>query len=100
MIRKQDLNKNWSNLSTILLDSLPRNMQEDEKEWAVYHWNLVVGKEIANVSTVEKITQGTLHVHVQGAEWLPAIKSLKNKIIQELNSKAGKHLIEKIKLKT
>ena len=96
MIRKQDLNKNWSDLSTVLLDSLPKNLQDDQKEWAIYQWNLVVGKEIANVSTIDKITQSTLHVRVQGTEWLPVIESLKNKIIQELNSRAGKHLVEKI----
>ena len=98
MIRKQNLNKNWSNLSSVLFESLPENLQEDEKEWLAYHWSLVVGKEIAAVSVVEQISRRTLSVKVQGSEWLKALEGLKTKFIQELNSRAGKQLIEKIKL--
>jgi len=100
MIRKQNLNKNWSNLSSVLFESLPENLQEDEKEWLAYHWSLVVGKEIAAVSVVEQISRRTLSVKVQGSEWLLALESLKKKIIEELNKRAGKQLIEKIKLTT
>ena len=98
MIRKQNLNKNWSNLSSVLFESLPENLQEDEKEWLAYHWSLVVGKEIAAVSVVEQISRRTLSVKVQGSEWLQALEGLKAKFIQELNSRAGKQLVEKINL--
>ena len=99
MIRKQDLNKNWSDLSSVLFESLPESLQNDQQEWLSYHWNLVVGKEIADISNIDKITKGTLYIWVQGKEWLPAMESLKKKIIQEINSRAGKNLVEKIKLK-
>ena len=99
MIRKQDLNKNWSDLSSVLFESLPESLRNDQQEWLSYHWNLVVGKEIADISNIDKITQGTLYILVQGKEWLPAMESLKKKIIQEINSRAGKNLVEKIKLK-
>jgi predicted nucleic acid-binding Zn ribbon protein len=99
MIRKQDLNKNWSDLSTVLFESLPESLQEDQQEWLSYHWNLVVGKEIADISSIDKITKNTLYIRVQSKEWLPALESLKRKIIQEINSRAGKNLVENIKLK-
>ena len=99
MIRKQDLNKNWSDLSSVLFESLPESLRNDQQEWLSYHWNLVVGKEIADISNIDKITQSTLYIRVQGKEWLPALESLKKKIIQEINSRAGKNLVEKIKLK-
>ena len=99
MIRKQDLNKNWSDLSSVLFESLPESLKNDQQEWLSYHWNLVVGKEITDISNIDKITQGTLYIRVQGKEWLPALESLKKKIIQEINSRAGKNLVEKIKLK-
>ena len=99
MIRKQDLNKNWSDLSSVLFESLPESLQDDQQEWLSYHWNLVVGKEIAAISRIDKITQGTLHIRVQGTEWLPALESLKKKIIQEINSRAGKTLVKNIKLR-
>tara|TARA_Y100001960_G_scaffold148154_1_gene156632 strand:- start:332 stop:688 length:357 start_codon:yes stop_codon:yes gene_type:complete len=98
MIRKQNLNKNWSDLGSVLIDSLPEILQKDEKEWLGYQWNLVVGKEISGISFVDKIAQGTLHIRVQGAEWLPALESLKQKFILELNSSVGKQLVSKIKL--
>jgi predicted nucleic acid-binding Zn ribbon protein len=100
MIRKQDLNKNWSDLSSVLFESLPESLQDDQLEWLSYHWNLVVGKEIAGISSIDKITQGTLHIRVQGTEWLPALEGLKKKIIQEINSRAGKNLVKNIKLRT
>ena len=99
MIRKQDLNKNWSDLSSVLFESLPESLRNDQQEWLSYHWNLVVGKEIADISNIDKITQRTLYIRLQGKEWLPAMESIKKKIIQEINSRAGKTLVEKIKLK-
>jgi predicted nucleic acid-binding Zn ribbon protein len=99
MIRKQDLNKNWSDLSSVLFESLPESLQDDQQEWLSYHWNLVVGKEIAYISNVDKIAKETLHIRVQNTEWLPALESLKKKIIQEINSRAGKNLVKNIKLK-
>jgi predicted nucleic acid-binding Zn ribbon protein len=99
MIRKQDLNKNWSDLSSVLFESLPKSLQVDQQEWLSYHWNLVVGKEIAYISYVDKITKDNLHIRVQSVEWLPALESLKKKFIQEINSRAGKNLVKNIKLK-
>ena len=98
MIRKQNLNKNWSKLSSVLFESLPENVQKDQVEWLTYHWSLVVGTEIAAISVVEQISRKTLYVRVQSSQWLQVLEGLKKKIIKELNSRAGKQLIEKIKL--
>ena len=98
MIGKRDLNKNWVNLNSVLFESLPEHLQEDQKDWVAYHWNLVVGTRIAAISRVEGISCRTLNVRVQGSEWLKALEGLKTKFTQELNSRAGKQLIEKIKL--
>ena len=98
MIRKHDLNKNWSNLSSVLYESLPEDLQKNQKEWLAYHWSLVVGNNIAAISIVDQISGKTLHVRVKGLEWLQAMEGLKKEIVQELNSRAGKQLIEKIKL--
>ena len=100
MIRKQNLNKNWSNLGSVLSDSLPEDLQKDQKEWLKYQWNLIGGKEISGVSSIDKIVKGTLHVRVQSAEWLPPLESLKKRFILEINSRAGKQLVSKIKLIT
>ena len=99
MIRKQDINKNWSDLSSVLFQLLPESLQDDQQEWLSYHWNLVVGKEIAYISNVDKIAKDTLYIRVQGTEWLPALESLKKKLIQEINNRAGKNLVKNIKFK-
>ena len=98
MIRKKELNQNWSNFKSVLFESLPKNLQQDQKEWLAYHWNLAVGKEIAEISIVETIAYKTLQVRVKDAEWLPVLKGLEKEIAQRLNSRAGKLIIKKIKL--
>ena len=76
-------------MSSVLFESLPENLQEDQKEWLVYHWSLVVGTQIAAVSVVKQISRKTLYISVKDSEWLQALEGLKKKIIQELNSRAG-----------
>jgi len=98
MIRKQDLNKNWSSLNSVLVESLPENFKENEKEWLSYQWNLAVGAEIADISNVERVSRKTLHVKVKSSEWLQTLESLKQEILLKLNSGAGKQLLEQIKL--
>jgi len=71
----------------------------NQQEWLTYHWNLVVGKEISGVSTIDKLTRGTLHVRVEGKEWVPILDSLKSKIIQEINSRADEPLLNSIVFK-
>ena len=98
MIRKQNLNKNWSDLGSVLTESLPENLQKNQKEWWGYQWNLTVGKEISRISSIDQIAQGVLHVRVKSGEWLPVLESLKEKIICELNSRAGNQHVRKIKI--
>jgi predicted nucleic acid-binding Zn ribbon protein len=95
---KQNLSSNWSGMRSVLLQSLPDEIftQGNKQEWLTYHWNLVVGEEIAEVSTIDKIARGKLHVRVKGKEWLPVLDSLNKKIIQEINSRAGESLLNGI----
>ena len=98
MIRKQNLNKNWSDLGSVLKNSIPETLQKDQKEWWGYQWNLTVGKEISRISSIDRMAQGVLCVRVKNGEWLPALESLKEKIVCELNSRAGEKLVRKIKI--
>ena len=98
MIRKQNLNKNWFDLGSVLTDSLPEKLQKDQKEWWGYQWNLTVGQEISRISSIDKIVQDVHHVRLKSVEWLPALESLKGKIICELNSRAGEQRVRKIKI--
>ena len=93
---------NWSEIRSVLFRSLPDEMfsKENRKEWLIYHWNLVVGKEISEVSSLDKVSCGILHVWVEGKEWVPVLEPLKMKIIQEINSRASESLLNGIVFKT
>ena len=98
MIRKQNLNKNWSDLGSVLTNSIPETLQKDQKEWWGYQWNLTVGNELSLISSVDRIAQGVLYVRVKSGEWLPVLESLKGKIVYELNSRASEQRVRKIKI--
>ena len=103
MVRKlkQGSSRNWSEIRSVLFQSLPDEIfsKGNQKEWLTYHWNLVVGKEIAEASSIDKVTKGILHVKVKGKEWVPVLDSLKKKIMQEINSRAGESLLNGIVFK-
>ena len=98
MIRKQNLNKNWSDLGSVLTNSIPERLQKDEKEWWGYQWNLTVGNEISKITSIDRMAQGVLYVRVKSGEWLPALESLKEKIVFELNSRTREQRVNKIKI--
>ena len=98
MIRKQNLNKNWSDLESVLTNSIPETLQKGQIEWWGYQWNLAVGDEISKITSIDKMVQGVLHVRIKSGEWLPALESLKEKIVCELNSRAGEQRVSKIKI--
>jgi predicted nucleic acid-binding Zn ribbon protein len=95
---KQNSSKNWSEIRSVLFQSLPDEIfsEGNQLEWLTYHWNLIVGKEIAEVSAIDKVTRKVLYVRVKGKEWVPVLDSLKKKIMQEINSRAGEPLLNSI----
>ena len=98
---KRDSSGNWSEIRSVLFRSLPDEMfsKENQKEWLIYHWNLVVGREISAISTLDKLSRGILLVRVKGKEWVPVLEPLKKIFIQEINSRAGECLLNSIVFK-
>ncbi len=99
---KQSSSRSWSEIRLVLFQSLPGETfsKTNQREWLTYHWNLVVGKEISGISTIDKVARGgILHVRVEGKEWVPVLDPLKNKIMQKINSRAGEPLLNGIVFK-
>jgi hypothetical protein len=98
---KNSSSRNWSEIRSVLFKSLPDEIfsKENQKEWLTYHWNLVVGKEISRISTIDKVSRGILYVRVEGKEWVSVLEPLKIKIMQEINSRAGDLLLNSIVFK-
>tara|TARA_B100001123_G_C14872837_1_gene852702 strand:- start:219 stop:539 length:321 start_codon:yes stop_codon:yes gene_type:complete len=95
---KQNSSQNWSEIRSVLFRVFPDKIfsKENQIEWLTYHWNLVVGKEISEASFIDRLNRGTLYVQVEEKEWVPVLEPLKNKIMQEINSRAGEPLLNSI----
>jgi predicted nucleic acid-binding Zn ribbon protein len=61
-------------------------------------WTEVVGKKIATVSTAEKIENKILFVKVTNDSWRNELTFHKKEIVEKLNNKIGKRVIEDIRL--
>jgi len=68
-----------------------------EENLAFAFWDSVVGKEIAMHTEPEKIAKETVIVKVDNDVWRNELSFFKNEIIQKLNNKIGKKLIQEIK---
>jgi Dna[CI] antecedent, DciA len=91
MSRQRAAGHSWLGIRDILSESL-KQADFDPKvstDWAEFCWALAVGKEIAAVSNVNKVTAKTLYVEVAGKEWMSALEALKSKIIGEIRRQAG-----------
>ncbi len=68
-----------------------------EENLAIAFWNTTVGKQIAEHTDPQKVTQGILFVKVDNDVWRNELTYMKNEIIQKLNRKIGKKVIQEIK---
>ncbi|MDA0691965.1 MAG: DciA family protein [Nitrospinae bacterium] len=81
----------WSGIRSILSHSLKQVVVDprDSLELMALRWALVAGKEIAEVTQVNKVTPKTLYIDVAGNEWLSALQALQEKIIAEMREQEG-----------
>jgi tetratricopeptide (TPR) repeat protein len=73
--------------------------QIDGIEELTFHWNLIVGRDLAAVTQLEKISEKTLFVRVHGKEWLGPLASLKAKIIREIKRQTKRKTLTRIVFK-
>ena len=64
---------------------------------ALLVWDEVVGENIAENTSAEKIEHGTLTVKVENSSWRQELVFKKKEIIEKLNSKLGKKTIKEIR---
>jgi len=68
-----------------------------EENFAIVYWDAVVGKEIAKKTEPFKVIKGSLFVRVDDTVWRNELQFLKHEIIEKLNKKIGKNIINDIK---
>ena len=61
-------------------------------------WNSIVGKRISEISKAEKIENRILFVKVLNSSWRNELLYHKKTIIDKLNKKMGKKIVDDIKL--
>jgi len=92
----------WSGMDAIIpetLRSIP-SQRDNMLEWMSLQWSLSVGEKIAGISQVEKASKKTLHVLVDGEEWLSVLKEMERKILSNLNGRLGQDRFSRIFLKS
>lgn len=101
MSRHRNVEYSWSGIRAVLSHSLKQIDidPKDSLDWLSFCWALIVGKEIAAVSQVNKVSPKTLYIDVAGKEWLPALKALQEKIIEEMRQQAGCEKLARIVFK-
>lgn len=77
------------------VERLPKHITD----WLGFQWSLVVGKELASVTRVERLNVQTLHVAVADIAWLPALKTLEGKIISGINHQAREDILRNLVFK-
>ena len=65
---------------------------------AVQLWPEVVGKKIANITQAKKIDGKILFVKVKNDSWRNELVFLKKDIIERLNKRIGKKVVEDLRL--
>ena len=65
---------------------------------AVQLWAEVVGKKIATISQAEKIDGNILFIKVKNDSWRNELVFLKKDIIDRLNKRIGKKVVEDLRL--
>jgi tetratricopeptide (TPR) repeat protein len=83
--------KSFQGIGSILFRCLPEDTANREVsiEQRTYHWNLVVGREVSQVTAIDKMTSKTLYITVAGTEWLKPLESLRQNIISEIKQHPG-----------
>ena len=68
-----------------------------EENFAIVHWNQVVGKEISERTEPYKIVRGVLFIKVKDPVWRNELQFFKEEIIKKLNNKIGRNVVKEIK---
>ena len=64
---------------------------------AIYYWETVVGKQIAQMTEATRILKGILFVNVKTSTWRNELTLRKKEIIEKLNNYLGKDIVKDIK---
>jgi len=90
----------WETIRSVLGKSVAQIDPNDSQSlaWYDFQWKLAVGKDLASVTQVKKFSSKSLFVTVSDRVWFSALDSLREKIINTINQRAGSVLVNRIVL--
>jgi len=96
-MRKQ-MHTSWETIRSVLGKSIVRVDSNDSQSfaWFDFQWKLIVGKDLALATRVNKFSSKSLFVTVSDRVWFPALEPLREKIIKTINERAGSALVNRI----
>jgi tetratricopeptide (TPR) repeat protein len=88
----------WKTIRSVLGESIAKIDSDGPQSiaWFDYQWKLIVGKDLAAVTEVNKYSSKSLFVTLSDGSWLPALEPLREKIIAKINQHAGSTLLHRI----
>jgi tetratricopeptide (TPR) repeat protein len=94
----QVMRSGWKTIRSVLGGSIAKLDSDDPQSiaWFDYQWKLIVGKDLAAVTQVNKYSAKSLFVTISDGSWLSALEPLREKIIAKINQHAGSTLLNRI----
>ena len=94
----KQMHASWETIRSVLGKSIVRVDSNDPQSfaWFDFQWKLIVGKDLALVTRVNKFSSKSLFVTVSDRVWFPALEPLREKIIKTINERAGSALVSRI----
>ena len=90
--------RSWETIGSVLGKSIVK-VDSDESQslsWLDFQWKIIVGKDLALVSRVNKLSSKSLFVTVSDKAWFSSLESLREKTIHMINDRAGSVLVNRI----
>ena len=97
-LMSKQMRASWETIRSVLGKSIVRVDSNDSQSfaWFDFQWKLIVGKDLALVTRVNKFSSKSLFVTVSDRIWFPALEPLREKIIKTINERAGSALVNRI----
>ena len=96
----KQMHASWETIRSVLGKSIVRVDSNDPQSfaWFDFQWKLIVGKDLSLATRVNKFSSKSLFVTVSDRVWFSALDSLREKIINTINQRAGSVLVNRIVL--
>ena len=94
------MNDNANTLKNILDLIIKKNGWQDQVSLQTIkdNWQLVVGKQIAALTSIDKFHQGVLFINTKSSTWRFELMNRKKTLISDLNARLGANTILDIRI--